>query len=97
MPILATKQLREVKNELPYFTKWKELGEKLGLPVGLLEVIEADHKRDGVLEHLDKMLQHWLNQNYDTDQYGLPTWSGLAEAVHPIDPALASKIKENHC
>ena len=91
---LATKHLVDVKRELCPFARWKELGLNLGLSPDSLEVIENDSSRTD--DRLHVVLLQWLQRNYDQDEYGLPSWRRLAEAVKPINHALALTIKDRH-
>ena len=91
---LTTKHLVDVKCALCPFARWKELGLHLGLSPESLEVIENDSSRTD--DQLCAVLLQWLQRNYDLDEYGLPSWRRLAEAVKPINHALALTIKERH-
>ena len=91
---LATEHLVEVKHELGPFARWKEFGLHLGLSAESLEVIENDYRRTN--DQLEVVLLQWLKRNYDLEKYGLPSWGRLAEAVKPINHALASTIKDRH-
>ena len=91
---LATEHLVDVKHELGPFARWKELGLNLGLSPESLEVIENDYRRTG--DQLETVLLQWLKRNYDLKKFRLPSWGQLAEAVKPIDHALASTIKNRH-
>ena len=91
---LATEHLVDVKRELGPFARWKELGLNLGLSPKSLEVIEIDYSRTD--DWLHAVLLLWLQKNYDVDKSGLPSWRQLAEAVKPIDPALALTIMDKH-
>ena len=84
----------DVERELGNFPRWKSLGLNLGLLWSKLEVIERDYKFTD--EQLQAVLTEWLKQNYDLEKYGLPSWSRLADAVEPIDHALAIAIKKRH-
>ena len=56
-----------------------EIGTWLRLPQSLLDTIRVqtpDHA-----EALNKIITNWLQQNYDTERHGPPTWKMLAEAV----------------
>ena len=88
----ATIDLADVKRELAKFGKWRELGRNLGLSNVSLEVINADYMM--LSKRLEEVLFEWLRRNYNVDMYGLPSWSRLADALQPIDMALAFKIKE---
>ena len=93
---LATEHLvdveREINSSTHVYVSWKMLGENLGLSTEILQVIETDYGRMG--ERLRAVLFQWLQRNYDLDEYGLPSWGWLAEAVKPIDQALSCAIKE---
>ena len=91
---LDTKHLVDVKSELCPFARWKELGLNLGLSPDSLEVVENDSSRTD--DRLHAVLLQWLKRVYDVDKSGLPSWGRLAEAVKPIDQALASTIKDRH-
>ena len=91
---LATKHLVDVKRELGPFAKWKKLGLNLGLSPESLEVTENDYRWTD--DQLEAVLLQWLKRNYDLATYGLPSWGQLAEAVKPIDHALALTIKSRH-
>ena len=85
----------EVIRELPYFTKWRELGLNLGLIPGQLDVIEVNYRLAG--DRLYQVLLEWLKKNYNQDKHGPPTWSNLANALKQIDHALSIAIRERHC
>ena len=91
---VAIKNLVEVYNELGHFAKWNELGLQLGLTYSQLEVIQSDKGLNN--ERLTAVLSEWLRMNYDTEEYGLPSWSRLAAALEQIDRGLANTIKERH-
>ena len=79
---------------LGHFARWNELGLHLGLTYAQLEVIKSEKGSNN--ERLVAVLSEWLKQNYNTEEYGLPSWSQLAAALQPIDRALANTIKEQH-
>ena len=78
--------------------KWKGLGKALRLRPSVLNRIEAD--RPDVNSCLVEVLTEWLQQAYNTDRFGLPSWKLLVAAVaHPAggnDHALARQIAEKH-
>ena len=89
----AIDHLPDVEKELGAFAKWDNLGLNLGLSADRLEVIKQDA---GLTEgRLQAVLSDWLRRNYNVQRYGLPSWMALANAVQPIDRALAMKIKED--
>ena len=91
---LATNHLVVVKRELGPFARWNKLGLNLGLSPENLEVIENDYRQTD--DRLEAVLLQWLKRNYDLDEYGLLLWRRLAEAVKPIDHALALTIQNRH-
>ena len=65
----------------------------------VLESINARYSGDP-RACLSFMVMEWLKRNYDTRQFGEPTWRKLVEAVaHPAggaDKAVARKIARRH-
>ena len=97
--IVGIDDLIDVKSELfPVADRWKNIGLALRLAPGQLNVIEADIRNTE--DCLTKTLELWLKQNYDTNQWGPPSWTLLASVVRdPVggnDHALAKKITEKH-
>ena len=91
--------LFDIKQELlDVASNWKGVGEALRLRAGLLETIESDCK--DAKSSLAKVLSEWLNQNYNTDRFGPPSWKLLVAAVaHPAggnNRALAEKIAQKY-
>ena len=76
-------------------TCYYELGIEFGLPPQELTAIQ--NKTIG--NPLTSVLLAWLNQCYNTEKYGLPTWQRLVEAVdspaggnnHELAKTIASK------
>ncbi|CAI8047445.1 hypothetical protein GBAR_LOCUS26218 [Geodia barretti] len=59
---------------------WKSLGGALRLRQPDLDRIKADHQQDSS-SCLSEMVTEWLNQSYNTERFGLPSWKMLVEAV----------------
>ena len=83
---------------LPIKSDYFSLGQCLGLPIAVLESIrkaESDAERA-----LYETLKLWLQQKYDTEIFGPPTWRMLVEAVDKEAGGntneLAKKIASNH-
>ena len=78
--------------------RWRELGCALKLHPPVLDAIESD--RHGCENRLREVLTKWLQQNYDTDHFGEPSWKMLVDAVGlrtgGNNPALARQIAANH-
>ena len=88
----AIEHLRAVKEELGPFAEWYDLGLNLGLSANLLDVIKKDAGSTG--DQVQAVLCDWLRQNYNVQQYGLPSWKMLVNAVQPINGALARNIRD---
>ena len=74
--------------------QWDDLGLKLGFIQPVLDTIKED-KQDSN-ERLKECLSRWLQQNYDTTQYSLPTMESLAAAVRGMgQKAVASSVTQN--
>ena len=94
--------LFDVKEELISATaRWKHIGLALRLDPSQLKKIE---KENGDLEDcVTEILTPWLNKNYNTERFGEPSWTLLAEAVASpaggnntaLAPEIAKK-KTNH-
>ena len=78
--------------------KWRGLGKALGLRLPVLDKIEAD--RQDSESRLEQVLSQWLQQAYNIERFGPPSWKLLVSAVaHPIggnSPALAQQIAHRH-
>ena len=59
---------------------WRPLGTALRLRPSTLARIKAEQK-DDVRSCLSEMVTEWLNQSYNTQRFGLPSWKMLVEAV----------------
>ena len=91
--------LFEIQSELTDIThKWKGLGKALGLRLPVLDTIEAD--RPDCASRLERVLTEWLQQAYNTERFGPPSWKLLVSAVaHPIggnNYALAQQIAHKY-
>ena len=79
---------------LPVAARWRDIGLVLGISDSKLEIIEAS-KLD-IRDCLTDMLRLWLNEAYNVEKYGEPSWQSLGEAVRsPVggdSPALADDI-----
>ncbi|CAI8046500.1 hypothetical protein GBAR_LOCUS25733, partial [Geodia barretti] len=78
---LDTDDLFEVVCELDDVAHmWRPLGTALRLRPSTLARIKADHQQDS-RSCLSEMVTEWLNQSYNTERFGLPSWKMLVEAV----------------
>ena len=89
----------EVQSELHDVAhNWKGLGMALKLRRTVLSGIEADLPDSA--SRLEQVLTEWLQQAFDIERFGPPSWKQLVSAVaHPIggnNPALAQRIAHRH-
>ena len=90
----AIKHLQAVREELGPVAQWYNLGLNLGFYADRLDVIE---RQERLLEdQLRLVLCDWLTQIHDVELNGLPSWKKLADAVQPINAALAKNIRTRH-
>ena len=61
--------------------RWKSLGAALRLCHPVLLRIEKEQREDAQ-SFLSDMVTEWLNQSYNTDRLGLPSWEMLVNAVY---------------
>ena len=59
---------------------WMSLGGALRLRQPILDRIEKERQND-MRRCLSEMVTEWLNQSYNTERFGLPSWKMLVEAV----------------
>ena len=75
------------------------IGTRLNLPESLLNTSRV-RTRGGYAEAMNKIINNWLQRNYDTKKYGPPTWKMLADAVRAPNggnnPTLADEIARLH-
>ena len=82
----------------PVAARWDFVGSALKLVADRIDTIRKDCKE--VDECLRATITEWLNKNYNTIQYGEPSWKMLVQAVS--DPsggnnrALAEEIANRH-
>jgi hypothetical protein len=83
---------------LPIKSVYFSLGRCLGLPIAVLESIRKTES--DIEQALYGTLKLWLQQKYDTERFGPPTWRTLVEAVDQKaggnNNELAKKIASNH-
>lgn len=59
--------------------QWRDIGIALGIGADKLDEIEGDNSRTA--NRLSSVLTAWINQNYDTTKYKLPSWRTLCTAL----------------
>ena len=76
-------------------SRYYELGIALCVPLDKLDTVKRDESTSTMA--LAGVLRAWLNQNYNIEKHGPPTWRKLVEAVDKSgDRALAKAIAAEH-
>lgn len=75
--------------------KWERLSAGLGLPPSKIATIKGDYSGDTV-GCWNKALSEWINQTYNTDRYGKPSWKTLLQAVAREDKLLFHELRQKH-
>jgi hypothetical protein len=75
--------------------RWHTLCVLLGIPKSTIKTIEQNYPSQ-VDVCLSEGLSEWLQCNYNTDKYGLPSWRMLLERVGIIKCALARGLAKKH-
>ena len=76
---------------------WKSVAISLRLRITDINIIEAS-SHGNVISCLQKVLEYWLNKNYDYESHSIPCWRSLCVAVEEGggNSALAEKIACEH-
>ena len=105
--VLQTKSLGPVEDDLvdillavvDIAARWMSLGLALRIKKAELDTISSKNHTDPS-GCLSDVILAWLQQHYDTQRFGQPSWKLLSKAVHnPVggnNPALARKLAEEH-
>ena len=75
--------------------KWQQLGGYLGLPIGLIDSIKGNYPNDNSA-CWSEALKQWIQQNYNTARFGLPSWRTLLEAIARENRLLFNNLAESH-
>ena len=77
--------------------KWIEIGLLLGIPYSQLKMLEYS---DGLDEMVQGVVRAWLEEKYNTQVFGRPSWRKLVEVVGAraggSHAALAQEIAREH-
>ena len=78
--------------------KWYNIATCLKLKPKVLETIKSEASSS--TEAMAKVIDNWLQMDYDVEEFGPPTWKALVEAVEAPDggnnSALAEEIAVQH-
>ena len=74
---------------------WQQLGGYLGLPIGLIDSIKGNYPNDNPA-CWNEALKHWIQQNYNTARFGLPSWRTLLEAIVRVNRLLFKTLAERY-
>ena len=80
-------------NSLSY--KWEELSAFLGLPRNRIESIKKNHPSDDT-GCLNDALGQWIEQKYNKEKFGMPSWRTLLKGVALIDKRVFKKLAREH-
>ena len=75
--------------------KWEQLSGYLGLPIGLIDTIKGNFPNDKV-GCWNEAVKQWIQQNYRTARFGLPSWRTLLEAIARVDKLLFKNLAAEH-
>ena len=75
--------------------KWEQLSGYLGLSIGMIDSIKADHHGD-CAGCWNEALKQWIKQNYKTEVFGKPSWKVLLRAIALVDKLLFKKLEKEH-
>ena len=74
---------------------WEQLSCYLGLPPSLISNIKDNNLRDSS-KCWNSSLHHWINQNYNTAKFGLPSWRTLLSAIAKVDKRHFKQLVAGH-
>ena len=74
---------------------WEHLSGFLGLTISRIAVIKATPPFTSV-GWWNEALKQWIQQNYNTGRYGLPSWRTLLEGVARINMSLFKELAAKH-
>ena len=93
----GTDDFQEVRREVqPIAGMWPAFAQGIGLMPSDVREIELAQRGDPS-RCLDSVIEKWLNQGYNTERFGLPSWKGIVMGIKQCgNPALAKRIAESH-
>ena len=76
--------------------EWEELSSYLGLSSSSINNIKKHRHRHPIVGCLNDALNHWINKNYDTQKFGLPSWRSLLKAVANLNMWMCMDLAAKH-
>lgn len=88
---------QEIRREVqPVAGVWQAFAQEIGLMPSDVRELDLAHRGDPS-RCLDNAIEKWLNQNYNTERFGLPSWKSIVVGIKQSgNPALAKRIAESH-
>ena len=74
---------------------WEQLSGFLGLSFLLIDNIKRDHPQDATGCWNDA-LKHWINQNYNIQKFGVPSWRSLLKVIPKLNLRLFKDLAAKH-
>ena len=74
---------------------WKQLSGYLGLSNSVIETIQHDNPKKAS-NCWNEALSKWIKQNYNTKQFGLPSWRTLLKAIAVVNFGLFKTLASQH-
>ena len=71
-----------IEEIMPIKSRFYHLGRSLNLKISRLRKIRDGDTQSSDSDALEDVLLLWLNQEYDVEKHGPPTWKMLVEAVN---------------
>ena len=75
--------------------RWEELSGYLGLPSAIIDRIRTDNPKNSI-SCWHQSVKEWINQNYDTERHGKPSWNTLVQAIGRVDNLACNKLAAKH-
>ena len=75
--------------------KWEQLSGFLGLKISLIRTIKQNHPGDNI-GCWNEALEYWIQQDYNTGKFGLPSWKSLLTAVAKVEKLQCKKLAADH-
>jgi hypothetical protein len=74
--------------------KYAEIGRNFGLVPSTIESIRENHPGDNS-KALQDVIITWIQQDFNTTRFGLPSWRKVVEVISGFDKLLAKKCRRS--